>query len=683
MASLHTSWVRYLSAACALSFPLCACGGNQGFESTLDEMWRWDGGVEASLVIERLQNRTAPKEIPAAVGVTGRGLVGRALPDGKLWTYEGPVDVLPTLSGNLVLFSGEGKVTAIDATTGMKKYSFDTNDRRLEGAGFDGTYSILLLVDKDDAREDQIVVLGPKGEKLYAAAANARLGTPAVIDGLGLVPYSGQYIGALEISTTKHVGRVLIRDGIHTVSSDRNGVIVYGTGATLLNEKVTSSPKSHSLKLNPKKLPGEPSWPIDGSKPRPPNAMPVGLYAHVAPSEQTLKLSTGGYVATYYQVAVGFDHGSNEIRFSTHFPRAVAGGSAGKHGPTLCLENGSLVRVNAKTGHHIPFGSLESKIKACVVSASDDEIPAGSRPSVLEQLEETIADTGPDMVAIQQVLLRQLGTADTADTTRSLLSIAQNPLVSLDLAKTANNLLARRTTGGEIMIDALNASAPEPVIPSGPPAAGGSEGEKDEPKDEKPADPKHEEEDGWTESPEKEAEELADETQPPPDKPAIDPNAQRRETLRPPPVGSLARALLKMKTPGAARALAPYLNDPSLRPKAAYNLMKTISKLGTGDAVEMQEVSRFLYHYKNTGGEKLLIDALVLAARFLFEHGDDAADDRLTRDLNQSLTHPDLTEKLKKNPPPAGKDQKGREENEEQEDDGKTQRGQRLNQPKK
>ncbi len=676
MASLHTTWVRFLVLAAALT----GCGGNQSFESTLDEMWQWDGGVEASHVIERLQSASAPKVVPAAVGVTGRGLVGRTLPAGKLWTYEGEVDVLPTLTGGLVLFTGAGKVVAIDVATGVKKFSLDTNSRRLEGAGFDGKYAVLLLVDKDDAREDQILVVGPKGEKLYEAQANARLGTPAVVDGLALVPYSGQYVGALDIQTTEHVGRVLIRDGIHSVSSEPGGVVVYGTGATLLSENVTSSPGSQSLKLDPKKLPGEPEWPIDGSKPRPARGRPVGLYAHVAPSELTLKLSTGGYVATYYDVAVGFEHGSNDIRFSTHFPRAVAGGAAGKHGPTLCLENGSLVRVNAKTGHHIPFGSLESKIKACVVSAPDDQIPKGARPSVLEQLEETISSTGPDMVAIQTVLLRELGEADTPDTTRSLLAIAQDPLVSLDLARTAGNLLAQRKTGGEVMIEALNASAPQPLVPdANEPAApetdpsGSAKANSDDEWSDSPEDA-DKQPNGKSPQPSGEPDTKPPSRENPQDEPAIEPGAQRREKQRPPPVGSLARALLRMKTPGAARALAPYLNDPSSRAKASLNLMKTISKLGTGDPVEMREVSRFLYHYKNTGGEGQLIDALVLAAHFLFKYGDDEADEQLERALGQSLTHPDLTRGLEKNPPPPD-DEKGRSEKPEGDNAGDAQPG--------
>lgn len=654
MAKLHS--LRVLSSALVgfLSVLSTACGGSQSFESTLDEMWQWDGGIEASRVITATSDGTAPKKVPAAVGVTGRGLVGRALPDGKRWEYEGEVDVLPTLVGNLVIFSGGGQVVALDVTTGKKVYAVEVHDRRLEGAGFDGTYSVLLLVDKDDAREDEILVLGRVGQEILTAKATARLGTPAAIDGVGLVPYSGQYVGALDIATGKHLGRVLVRDGLHTVSSEKGGVVLYGAGATLMNGRVTSSPDARSLKLKPRKFPGEPTWPLDGSKPRPARGMPVGIYAHVEPALDALKFSTGGYVATYYEVVVGIEHKSNEIRFSTHFPRAVAGGAAGKYGPTLCLENGAIFRVNARSGNYVPFGSLDSKVKACVVTASDERIAEGSPAPVLEQLEKTIMETGPDMVAVQRLLLRELGAADNLETTRTLLTIAQNPLVSLDLAKAAGELLRERKEGGEAMIEALEKSAPKPLseaspkdpLPAKQPAEPGKDGSKSPPRAEGGE---------WTESPEDEASRLIEATESGSgraDEPAIDPGANRREKLRPPPVGALAQALGHMKTKGAARALAPYLSDPALTPKQASALMKAIDDLGTGDALELAEVSRFLYQYKNTGGETQLIAALVRAAHFLFKHGDEESREKLRRDLAQSLTHPDLAKKLAENPPP-------------------------------
>lgn len=623
---------------------LMGCGGGQTFSHSLDEMWQWDGGVEASRVLGRVAGKKGPQRVPAAVGVTGRGLVGRTLPDGKLWKYEGEVDVLPTLAGDLVLFSGDGKVTALDVRTGVQRYSFDVANRRLEGAGYDGKKSILLLVDTDDAREDQIVVVGPNGERLYSTTANTRLGTPAAIADVGLVPYSGQYVGALDLSTNEHIGRILVRDGLHTVQAKESHVILYGAGATLLDDSLTSSPDSRSLKLEPRELPGDPAWPIDGSKPRPARGEPVGIYVQPAVSEGTLRIAAGVYVATYFEIVIGLNQSTNEIRWATHFPRAVAGGAAGPNGPAICLENGGVYLLSLEDGTQVPHGSLESKVKACVVTAPDISIPSGKRPPVLQQLAQTIAHTGPDMVAMQRLLLGELATSKTADTTKALLAVAQNPLISADLTKQAATLLAKRRTGGEEMIAALLASAPKPPKEETNPVD--TDPKETDPQENDPGNegssnetPKEGDEDEEGE-PKDEESELKGEGA------SIDPNATQRETLRPPPVGALARALTRMKTEGAAAALALYLDDPSLRAGAALSVVRAIDALGGQEQVP--QMRSFLDSYKNTGGEDQLLDALALTALFLFKHLGEEEAQELRESLNQSLTHPELRKRLER-----------------------------------
>src|SRR5690606_18711781 len=294
--------------------------------------------------------------------------------------------------------------------------------------GYDGEHPALLLVDTDDARQDQILIVGPRGERVTSAMATARLGTPAVVQGVGLVPYSGQYVGAIDIATRQHIGRVLLRDGVHTVKTEGGQALVYGAGATLLDTQVTSSPDSHSLKLKPLEFPGEPVWPVDGSKPRPPRATPVGLYALPAKQEGRLRFSEGAYLATYFEILVGVDHGTNQVRFAAHLPRPVAGGMMGPKGATLCLENGSIVRVSMKQGATSPYGSLETRLRACVVNGVQGEAPLGERPPLLQQIVETIVETGPDMLAMQRLLLTELASRSGPETTEALLNVAQDPL---------------------------------------------------------------------------------------------------------------------------------------------------------------------------------------------------------------------------------------------------------------
>ncbi len=170
------------------------CAGQKSLDSHFTRGWQWDGGTSAHEILLALEGQQAAVKTPAVVGVTGRGLIGRTLPEGQAWNYTGEVDVLPSIVGNLVAFSGGGSVTGLDVRTGEKIFSIPSEKRRLEGLGYDGQYALLLLVDSHAARHDELVAVGPQGQVLSRAATTSRLGTPAVIGGIGLVPWDGQYI---------------------------------------------------------------------------------------------------------------------------------------------------------------------------------------------------------------------------------------------------------------------------------------------------------------------------------------------------------------------------------------------------------------------------------------------------------------------------------------------------------
>ncbi len=588
----------------------------------MDELWQWDGGVEASQVIQALENQRVLENVPAAVGVTGRGLVGRTLPDGKLWKYEGAVDVLPTLVGDVVIFTGDGKVTMIDLRSGAIRFSVDSSGRRLEGAGYNGKQAVLLLVDKDNAREDQIRTVGAQGETLASTTALARIGTPAAVGNVGLVPYSGQYIAGFNLSTGELIGRVLFRDGLHTVKVDEGKIFMLGAGATLLNSEVTSSPESHSLKLKTREFPGEPVWPIDGSMPRPARSQPVNLLAEPTPKEGKIAFAAGAYAATYFEIVVAADQGGDAIRWVTSFNRSIAGADTSTAGPTVCLEDGTIWRLGWEDGTKVPAGSLESRLKACVVTASTEAVDASNRPPLLNQIVGTISSTGPDMVAMQRLLLTELARTPGAQTTRALLAIAQDPLVSSDLGRQAAQLLAVQKEGGEEMVRALLESAPKVASPQ-------NETKKPVPPQAAPESPsKDESDETWVED-------AKTESEPVPREPA-----QKQRSLRPPPVGALAQALLRLKTAGAAAALAPYLSDPSLQASELKDVLAAVTALG--DDKQVPDVQALLESYKNTGGEPALLDALVMAASFLFAHLDEEGKTKLRASLDESLTHPDL-----------------------------------------
>lgn len=599
-------WAAQLRSSCRAILACVAvsgCSGAQKVDRHIEENWQWDQGVEARAFVARIAGQKAPSRRSVVVGVTGIGLRGQLLPEGKVWDFEATLDVLPTILGDRVLFTAQGRLFVLDATSGKTLFELDVSGRRLEGAGYDGKYFVLLLVDKDDAREDQVRVVLESGQELNAFSTNLHLGTPAAVGGVGLIPYARQYVGAFDLASGRWLGRLLYRDALHSVSATDQGVLLWGRGVTALSKQVTNQPKSRSLRLKAPKFPGDPVWPVDGSKPRPARGEPIILLAAPQQDGGQLSFAHNVYLTTYYQIALAQDADSHEIKWVSHFDRAVAGAAIGQNSALLCLEDGSVVRLGLDAGQSVLVSSLDARLKACAVTTADEpgpDVPAGD---VRDQIVATITATGPDMAKVQTLLLDRL--AKFRGTTRALLTVAQDPRASMELSRYAGEKLGGRKEGGGEMVQVLRDYADERASRLTQASA--------ESKDD-------------------------------PSSATLDPASGQpgalRATLRPPPVGPIAKSLLKQRTAGAASALARYLDDPSLTSAQIRTVMKTIVALGGQE--EIDPVHRFVLNYKNTGGEPELIDALMQAVEFLLAHMDEAARTRLETQISEPLTFPDL-----------------------------------------
>lgn len=576
------------------------CGSSHAIDKSIEQRWQWDGGVEALRALERVKDARGPARRSVVVGVTGIGLRGKELPNGPVWEFATAVNVLPIIRSDAVLFTAQGILHALDAATGKLLFKLDVSGRRLEGAGYDGKHFILLLVDEDDARQDQVRVVSTSGRDVLSFSVDARLGTPAAVAGVGLVPYAGQYVAAFDLQSGDWIGRLLYRDALHTVSADDQGVLLWGAGATLLKPDVAKSPESQSLRFEHGEFPGDPSWPADGSKPRPARAQPITLLAHPQLSEGKLRFAGDRYVATYYQIALAKELGTGDLLWVNHLPHAISGAALGGTSALLCLDDGSIVRLALDNGHAEPAGSLNARLKACSVSTADEPVAAAATLDLRDQIVEAITNTGADMAQVQRLLLDELTDLRGVATTRSLLTIAQDPKASTELARHAGELLSSRKDGGREMVRALDAYADERAarlaqVPTTSPDLAGAQVARSEP---------------------------------------------RLTALRPPPVGPIAKALLKQKTPGAALALARYLDDPSLSANQTRTVMKTIFALG--NAEQIAPVHHFVLTYKNTGGDPDLIDALVQAVEFLLIHMDETMRAHMKAEIDESLTFPEL-----------------------------------------
>jgi len=588
------------------------CSG-QGLEQSFSGSWRAeDSGrlAEGERVLARLAGLSPVPSVAAAVGVTGRGLRGRALPGGVVWHYVGPIDVLPSIVGDRVGFSGEGIVTVLDVVSGERRFHLPVAGRRLEGLAYDGRHYALLLVDSDDARPDELRIVDVQGRTKFAATTTNLLGSPLAVGGVALLPWSRQYVSAFDMQSGETIGRLLVRDSVHRVEASSDQLWILGAGASRIDRELLQSLGEASLRVSPPKLPGEPSWPIDGTKPRPPRAQPVALWA-VPVFEGGAHFLRGTYGYGYFEVVIGFDARRHRIKWTNFFPRGMVGSHESQAGITACLEDGSIWQVRWSDGYVQRIDTLDTRLKGCAVSALGSELSGRRSGDLAMQVRETISGTGASMATVHELLLADLAHSEAARATHALLAIAQDPVTSSGLAERAAALLAKRRTGASAMIRALRDNLPS----ASDPAASKQPVEPDESDD---------------------SSQLAE---------TVDldlelPTARKR----PPPVAALAEALTGMKARSAAKVLAQQLSLPSIDGADSQAVLLALGALG--GKKQMPDVRSFFLNFKNGGGDRAMLNALLLAARFLLEHGSEAERDLLLEAKSDVLTHPELAKSL-------------------------------------
>lgn len=450
--------VTSLAALCTMAALLGGCGGASGLEEAFTPRSPLRGAAARPL-LERIDAEKRQPAIAGAVGVTGRGLVGRALPDGERWEQVGPVETLPALDGEFVAVSGGGHVRLHHLRDGKLQWSIDSEGRQLSAMAHDGQHALLVLTDPHDSRLQLVLIVDQEGVVRHCTRSEPALGQPTTVGGLGLVPWSGRYVTVIDLAQGEPLAQFLVENSTTTAVADLQGVLLLGRGVLRLSEDVLSAPRPHPLELPPKNLPGAPRWPTDGTVALAPRAFPVAIHAFPRIDGDRLRFAQDAFGAIYYRVVLGFGARGGELRWATHFLRDVLGAASSSEGMTLCLEDGSLWRLAWADGSRASSGTLGARLRACVVSPDPRPITVARPVPLAEQVATTLTDTGPDMAPVHHLLLDELAANPAPEVTRLLLEIARSPRASADLADQTARRIAMRRTGVEHLIAALEDGA--------------------------------------------------------------------------------------------------------------------------------------------------------------------------------------------------------------------------------
>ena len=589
--------MKRLLSTCLVATALAGCAGQQnGFDQAFTKRWQSDSGDSATRLHERLKGTAAPAAAQVAVGVTSAGLVGKPLGAGASWSYAGPVDTVPQISGSVVAFTSGDQVVALDAESGATLWKVDAGKRKLRGVGDDGSVTAVSLGDAKGTLPSQFLLVTRTGAVAHRYEMRAPLGVPAVYGGVAFVPWDSQYVTAIDTTTGDEVGRILLR---HQVSHAQTigGELYFGQlGLTRFDEKIGAAQRqaANFVELPNKKVPGDPEWYKDGTEVYTPTnsaTTKIHLWARPAANAEGVGIASNTYAASYFSVAFGLDAKDGSLKWTRALAGDIVGGGAAADGFALCDATGKVWGVGNSGQAPAPLANLGKPLTACVVQTDSLGIAGEPDDSVAEQVQAVLDTHRPSLATAYSFLVEELPSINDPLVTKILIELIEHPRTVPSLAKRAGVLLAKQRTGVDYMLAALER------------------------------------------------------------------HYDFLSGNRPPPVGPLAVALEAIGDRNAAPLLAKHLNDPVTATKDVPLVASALAALATSS--ETDELKTFFALYRATADEAPLVEAVVKVAQTLIRVGGSSGQEMVEFAATDPLTHPTvrskLTETIYRKPKPAPK----------------------------
>jgi outer membrane protein assembly factor BamB len=442
---------------------VASCGGGQAHPARFSTDWTDDGGASIGHVWDRVGGSTIAPSADVAVGVAGHTdkLIGLPLGSGGAkWTFAHPLDARPIVTGDVVVASGGGEAFALNAKSGSVIWRRPTGGVPLIGAGDGGTVSVLTFR-KSGGTGSTLLAIAHDGSVVQQIETDRPLGMPSVLGRLAFVPWAGQYVSVVDLSTGDEVARVTLREQT-TRAWTQAGSLWFGqAGYIRFDARIrdASRGKATSLTLPMRELPGtpklmppgDPLGPVAGAEDK------VHLYARPTSAGDAAAFDSGRWYATYFRLAMGFGTDKGKLAWVHSHPTNFLGGAASSGGVVLCDEQGKITTLDAKTGSVLSEADLGEQVESCTVSI--DGLAASGNPADVKPLAQQLADAvtadDPQLVVAQKLLLRELASVEDDTATKTLVDLASDPRTSPDLLGGARTALANRRNGASYMEAAL------------------------------------------------------------------------------------------------------------------------------------------------------------------------------------------------------------------------------------
>lgn len=478
---MKTTTMRRALFACSLGlFSACA-----GTPLAFGTRYKDNDKQDVQQLLARVQNAPPRNSGTIAVGITtgpSPQLYAYDLASQTtLWKQPVAATSAPLLAGESVIFQTASSIVAVALRTGQKQVEVSRGDKVLRGADGEGALAVFVMGEGMGTFAKSEVVLLRRGAVDWTRPIHGMVGVPSVVGTVVLVPWSNQYVSAVDVESGREVARVRVLDSVlaHALRDREHTYVGSTRGVALLSATVsTGSLSPNMLKLPDQNLPGRPQLLRDvyaqAAPPTPDSAQHrIALVweprvldnARVGFEDDTIYL-------VFYRFVFALSPADYGVRWVHRSETDIVGAAAEPGGVVIADASGGLTELAASSGEEIARSSTGLASDVVRVPTGMRSTDAGAPLSIDARRASLLAaaqDTDARMVPARILAVRALAKLQEADATASLIALCEDRSLAPAVRTEGCVALRSRSLGSEYLLAALGRHAAFLTHTSAPP----------------------------------------------------------------------------------------------------------------------------------------------------------------------------------------------------------------------
>jgi len=467
-----------LFVCCALA----ACGGTPLAFST---KYADNDQGDVQNLLQRVQN--APPRAPTtiAVGVTEAPAQLYAYDVAEqrvLWKKPVAATSAPMLAGESVIFQTAGSIVAVSLRTGEKQVEISRGNKLLRGADGEGALAVFVMSEGMGTYAKSEVVLLRRGSVDWTRPIEGMVGVPSIAGTVALVPWSNQYVTAVDVESGREIARLRVRDGVlaHALRDREHTYVGSQHGIARLTASIASGKIAGPgyFKLPEENLPGRPLLLRDvyaeATPPTPDSAQHriALVWEPRALDAERTGLEDDTVYLVFYRFVFALSPADYAVRWVHRSESDLIGAAAQPGGVLVADAAGWVLQIAAGSGEVVSRSN--SGLASTVL-----RLPTGGKPTDAGApigadarragLLTAAQDTDARMVPARILAVRALAKLEEAEATASLIALCEDRSLAPAVRTEACGALKSRSLGTEHLLTALGRHAQYLTNTSAPP----------------------------------------------------------------------------------------------------------------------------------------------------------------------------------------------------------------------